>query len=60
MDTCPTPKKINGLCIYAFPCSNRVPTQRLVLHSFSSIGNNNMTIENCQNICKGLEFIFEF
>ena len=45
----------DGLCIYAYPCLDRYPSIRRVLNGFSSTGDKNMTIENCENICKGLK-----
>ena len=46
-----TPKtNINGLCIYDFPYPRRV------LSGLSIIGKNNMTIENCSEVCKDYEY----
>ena len=45
---------IDGLCIYAFPCLDRFPIQSRVLDGYSSTGNQNMTIEICEDICEGM------
>ena len=46
-----TPKtNINGLCVFDFPYPRRV------LSDLSITGKNNMTIENCSEICKNYEF----
>ena len=45
---------IDGLCIYAFPCLEQFPSPRRVLSGYLSAGNKNMTVENCKQICKGL------
>ena len=46
-----TPKtNINGLCVYDFPYPRRI------LSDLSIIGQNNMTIENCSDICKTYEY----
>ena len=41
------PMKIDGTCINDFPLPYRV------LSGYSSTGHNNMTIENCKEICAG-------
>ena len=46
-----TPKtNINGLCVFDFPYPRRI------LSDLSIIGKNNMTIENCSEICKNYEY----
>ena len=46
--------KIDGSCIYDFPSPYRV------LSGYSSTGHNNMTIENCKEICTGLSHCYTF
>ena len=45
-----TKTNINGLCVFDFPYPRRV------LSDLSITGKNNMTIENCSEICKNYEF----
>ena len=41
---------LDGLCIYDYP------SQRRVLSEMSKTGLKNLTIKECENICRGLLF----
>ena len=58
---CSTPKISNdGLCIHAFPCLEQLPSPRRVLNGYMSAGDKNMTIQNCNSICKGSKILTAF